>query len=456
MIPFRAREALLSHSVRGVFAEAVNPASYRAVAAQVKYPVGAVLISYSLLSFGITAVLSQLLGSRRFGEFAVVITIAGIFRLLASFSVESGTAKFIAESSHHSQLEMRAYYAAGLATRVTGSTVSLLLAIACGGWVARLYGVPHLSRAVVAASIYLCLLWPLATFFLACVQGREQPVRWATATLVNAALVFPAGVIGAVGIPRWGLSGVLLWIAAGWAGAAIASAVFSRRTMGFTWARPDLTHLRVLVPFLLPLWLGELISFGTHIILKSYLAVKAGPVSVGQFEICLTLLFQVGTLYQAMMIVFLPTWAKLYAAQQGAALLASYSTMRGVVVGMASVFGLVLAIGGQWVIPLVFGREQVGAVAAARVMGLVMPLTFLGWLTLSSFVISNQTAIAARANILWFCIVVPSGLLLIPRLGSLGASVAFLLGYIVFTWYAVARARPLFAQLRRWGERQAG
>ena len=98
MTPPRARGAELLASARRLLGEVLDPAAYRAVASRVKYPVVAVLISYTLLNFGLTAVLSQLLGSRRFGEFAVVITIAGIFRLLASFAVEGGVPKFIAES----------------------------------------------------------------------------------------------------------------------------------------------------------------------------------------------------------------------------------------------------------------------------------------------------------------------------------------------------------------------
>ena len=453
MTPPRARGAELLASARRLLGEVLDPAAYRAVASRVKYPVVAVLISYTLLNFGLTAVLSQLLGSRRFGEFAVVITIAGIFRLLASFAVEGGVPKFIAESRQSNPAEMKAYYAAGLATRLSGGTVSLLVAAALAGWVAHLYGVPHLSRAVVAAALYLCFLSPLASFFLSCIQGCEQPVRWSTATLVNALLVFPAGAAGAVGLSHWGLPGLLLWLGAGWAAAALASAAFARRAFGFTWARPDGRHLRLLLVFLLPLWVGELISIGTHIILKSYLALGTGPVSVGQFEIALTLLFQVATLYQAIMTVFLPTWARLYAAEEGAALLNSFSRTRGVIIGMASFFGITLAVAGPWLVPLIFGHDQAGAVPAVRVMGLVMPLTFTSWVTLSTFVISNRTALSARANILWFSIVIPAAMLLIPRLGSLGASFAFLVGYIVFTWYVVSRARPFFARLHRWAGR---
>jgi len=442
-------------SARAVLREALSPAAYRSVGACVRYPVGAVLVSYALLSFGLTATLSRLLGSRCFGEFAVVVTIAGIFRLLASFSVESGVPKFIAESAQSSPGEMRAYYAAGLATRVSGGLISLVLAAAFAGRVAARYGVPHLSGSVVACAVYLCLLSPIASFFLACLQGREQPGRWSTATLVNACLVFPAGVIGAVGFRRWGLEGLFLCIGAGWLAAALCSCLFARRAMGFTWALADRQHLGALLTFLLPLWMGELISMGTHIVLKSYLALVSGPVSVGQFEIAIALLFQVATLYQAIMIVFLPTWARLYATQQGSALLESFSRTRGVVVGMASFIGMSLALAGQWIVPLIFGRDQVGAVPAVRVMGLVMPLTFLSWVTLSTYVISNRTALSARANIVWLFIVVPAGMLLIPKLGSLGASIAFLIAYVAFNWYVLTRARPFFARLHAWTDHVA-
>jgi len=455
MIPPRDQKAGLPASARGVLGEVLDPASYRAVVSRAKYPFAAVIVSYSLLSFGITAVLSQLLGSRRFGEYAVVITIAGIFRLLASLSVESGMPKFIAESSQRDPAEMKAFYGAGLATRLTGGLTALLLAAVCARWLTRLYHVPQLSSSVIAAACYLCVLTPTAGFFLSCIQGREQPLRWSTATFVNACLVFPAAVIGALGFARWGLSGLLLWVAAGWAAAAFASGFFARRAMGFTWAAPDAAHLRLLLSFLAPLWLGDLISQGAHVILKSYLAVKAGPVSVGQFEIAVSLLFQVGTLYSAIMIVFLPTWARLYAAERGAELLDSFTRARAVIIGMASVIGFGLALSGQWVVPLIFGRDQVGAVPAVRVMGLLMPLTFSSWVTLSTFVISNRTSLSARANILWFSIVVPVGIALIPALGSLGASVAFLIGYVAFCWYVITRARPFFARLRSWAQREA-
>ncbi len=416
--------------------------SYRAVASRVKYPVVAATISYTLLSFGLTAVLSRLLGSHRFGEYAVVITIAGSFRLFTSFSVESGIPKFIAEWSHRDPAETRAYYGAGLAVRLAAGLTALLVAFVLSGPAARLYGIPHLAHAVAAAALYVCLLAPLASFFLACIQGREQPGRWSATTVTNALLVLPAGITGALGLSHWGLAGLLLWVAAGWTAAAFASGLSARRAMGFTWAAPDWSHVRVLVPFLAPLWFGELIFMGTHVLLKSYLAVRAGPVSVGHFEIALTLLFQVSTLYGAIMIIFLPTWARLYAAEQGAELLESFSLARGAIIGVASAVGLVFALAGHWIVPLIFGHDQLGAVPAVRVMGLIMPLVFSGWVTLSVFVISNQTSVSARANLLWLAVVIPAGLLLIPRMGALGASLAFAAGYAVFTSYLVARGPP--------------
>ncbi len=440
---------------RGLVLEALNPAAYRTVVARARHTVAAVLVSYTLLNLGLTAVLSQLLGSRRFGEYAVVLTITGVFRLLASFAVEAGVPKFIAESGERDPAEMRAYYAAGLATRLTAGLGAFCLAAAFAHWAARLYGVPHLGSSVTAAALYLCLLSPLASFFLGCIQGREQPRRWAITTLINAAIVFPAAVIGALGLPRWGLPGLFLSVGIGWGLAACSSALLARRAMGFTWATPDRAHLRVFLLFLTPLWLGDLISQGAHIILKSYMAVNAGPVAVGQFEIALTLLLQVGTIYSAIMIVFVPTWARLHAAQQGAELLQSFSLARGAIIGMASFFGFGLALAGQWIVPLVFGREQIGAVPAVRVLGLIMPLIFSSWVTLSTFVISNRTSLNARANILWFLIVVPVGMLLIPRFGSLGGSLAFVIGYLAFTSYVVIHARPFFTMLQGWAQRDA-
>jgi O-antigen/teichoic acid export membrane protein len=453
MIWLRARSAALLASTRGLVREVFCARAYREVAAQVKYPAVAATASYALLSFGLTAILSRLLGSRRFGEYVLVITIAGIFRLLASFSVEGGLPKFIAEWGRRDPAEMRAFYAAGLTVRLTAGLAATVVAVALSGTMARLYGYAHLGPAVAVAAVYVCLLAPLASFFLACLQGREQPARWSAATVVNTLLVLPAAVTGALGLARWGLPGLLLWVGAGWAAAAFASGLAARRAMGFTWARPDAAHLRLLIPFLAPLWLGDLIFMGTHVLLKSYLARCAGAESVGHFEIALTLLFQVSTLYAAVMVVFLPTWARLYAEEKGAELLASFGLARGVITGLAGGVGLLFALGGGWLVPLIFGAGQVEAVPAVRAMGLIMPLVFAGWVTLSAFVVSGRTSVSARANLLWLSTVAPTGLLLIPWLGALGASLAFAAGYLVFTAYLVQRARPFFARLHSWAQR---
>jgi hypothetical protein len=95
-------------------------------------------------------------------------------------------------------------------------------------------------------------------------------------------------------------------------------------------------------------------------------------------------------------------------------------------------------------------------VPAVRVMGLVMPLLVVSWLTNVTYVIDGRTGYVGRANLLWFAVVVPLGVLLIPGLGSLGAALAFLAAYVVFAWYCLSRARPFFAQARRWAEEEAG
>ncbi|HUU53443.1 MAG TPA: oligosaccharide flippase family protein [Armatimonadota bacterium] len=437
-----------------LFAEATDAAAYRSVAAQVKYPVGAMLAAQTVMTFGLTAMLSRLLGSRAFGEYAVVLTIAGIFRLLASFSVESGIPKFIAEARHQGLEQIKSHYAAGIWTRLAASSVALAAAGLLGPWLSRLYGVAGMANSVFVASIFLCLLGPVSFFFLSCIQGLERPVQWSTASLVSSLALFPFAVVGAAGFARWGQLGMLLWIAGGWLLAVIICAWFARRELGFLWARVDAARVRFLIPFLFPLWIGGLVSFGAHTILKSYLAVRCGPVPVGQFEIGLTLLFHMGTFHQAFMIVFLPAWARRHAAHDGAELLRSFTQARGVLTGVATTYGLVLALGGHWVVPAIFGPEQVGAVPTVRMMGIVMPLMIVSWLSGVTYVVGNRTAMVGRANLLWFCIVIPTGFLLIPSLGSFGAAIAFLIAYVAFTWYCITRSRPFFRQAERWARQQ--
>jgi O-antigen/teichoic acid export membrane protein len=435
------------------FGEITDWAAYRQVAAQTRHPVGAMLVSQTLMSFGVAATLSRSLGARHYGEYAVIITVAGLFQLIAAFPVESGLAKFLAEARQERPEEVRAYYAAGLLLRLAAGLIAMALGLFTARWLSGLYGISGMARPVVVASLSLCVLTPIASFFLACVQGMEQPARWATGNLLNSLLVVPLTVVGAMAFRTGGQSGLFACIAAGWLAAAVICACLARRSLGFLLpTRSRWSHVGELVPFLLPIWIVPLVGFGTRTLLKSYLAVKCGAVPVGQFEIALTLLVHMGMIYQACMIVFIPAWTRLYAGRQGAQLLRSIAQARGALLGAAVLYGSVLVFAGQWVVPALFGRDQMGAVPAARVMGLTMPLMISGWVASSTNVVSNRTRNIGMANVIWFTIAIPLGVVLTPSLGALGTALAWCGAYCVFAWFYVSRARPFFREAEGWRE----
>jgi O-antigen/teichoic acid export membrane protein len=128
---------------------------------------------------------------------------------------------------------------------------------------------------------------------------------------------------------------------------------------------------------------------------------------------------------------------------------------RGVLIGIAVVYGATLTLGGQWVVPAVFGEDQAGAVPAVRVIGGVMPIMISGWVASVTNVISNRTGNVGRANILWFSVGIPMGLVLIPPLGAFGAALAWLSAYVLFAWYYISRARPFFREVEAWAREQA-
>jgi O-antigen/teichoic acid export membrane protein len=184
--------------------------------------------------------------------------------------------------------------------------------------------------------------------------------------------------------------------------------------------------------------------------MKSVLAWRWGTVPLGQFEIALTLLAHLAVIYQGCMIVLLPEWARLYARREGPALIRSLAQARGVLVGAAVVYGAALVFGGRWVVPAIFGVEQAGSVAAAQVIGVVMPVMISGWVASATNVVSDRTATIGKANLIWFAAVVPLGLALIPPLGSLGAALAWLGAYSLFAWYYITRARPFYREVESW------
>jgi len=433
--------------------ECLDGASYRALLAKAKYPVAALFISQSVLTFGLTAALARMLGSQAFGTLAVITTAAGIFQLIAGFPVESGTPKFLAEVRAREPRALAEHYGAGLWVRLAASALAVLAALPLVGWLAHAYGIGNLRLPLLVSVLTLCVAMPLGSYFMACIQGMERPARWATGNLLGAALILPTSLVGAWGFPRWGYLGLVAWPLGGWLAVAAVSALLARGPLGSL--RPVLPRrerLEMLVAFLLPMWLIPLCGFTSRTLIKSALAWKWGPVPVGQLEIALSLLAHLGTVYQACMIVLLPEWARLYARREGKALLASIAQARGALLGMAVAYGAALALGGQWLVPAIFGAEQAAAVPAVRVIGLVMPVMITGWVTSGTYIVSNRTRYIGRVNLIWGLIVVPAALLLAWPLGALGAALGWLAAYLVFAWYYVSRARPFFAEVQGWAE----
>lgn len=437
-------------SVRRLISEVTDPASYRAIAIQARYPVIAAIISQTALGFGLVALLSRSLGAEVFGQYGVILTVVGLFQLVVGFQAETGVAKYLPQARQVSAEESRAYYSAGLMLRLGISGLALVAAMLLAPLLCRAYRIPELTPEFRRAAIALCFFMPVSLFFLACIQGAERPRRWATGTLLSAGVVLPAVIIGAGGVSRWGLQGVVTALLWGWAGAAVSCALLARGALGFLRPTRATAQVRELFLFVLPLAVVPLCGFGAQVISKTVLARAWGPVPVGQFEIALTLQQHLGICYHAAMTVLLPAWARLYSQRRATELLQSISHARGALLGLALVYGGILALGGPWIIPAIFGREQIGAAPAARVMGLVMPIMIAGWVASTTAVVSNRTSVVGWANLIWFSLTVPTAVALIPQLGALGAAVSWLTGYSVFTWYYLHRARPFFREVERW------
>jgi O-antigen/teichoic acid export membrane protein len=445
--------------------------AYQSLAARVRYPAAAMLISQTVLTFGATAFLARALGPRGFGQYALVLTITGIFQLIAAFPVESGIPKFLAEtrgahgSGESAARSIQPYYVAGLWCRLAASSTALVLCAFGARPLVAAYGASPLGLPVLLAAVSLCLLTPLSSYFMSCIQGMEQPRRWAAGNLLTAGAVFPFLLAGGLRFATWGLPGLMLSIAVGWLIAVGITGWLARRSLGFLWpGGAAAAQLRQLLPFLLPISIVPLAGFGARTIMRLLLASRWGATSLGYFEISLSLLGHLAVVYQACNIVLLPEWARLYAAArpagglaahtggaaEAAELLESYARARGVLLGIAAVYGAALVFGGQWVVPAVFGRDQAGAVPVVRVIGLVMPAMIAGWVASTTNVVSNRTRSIGWANVIWFSVAIPVSFALIPALGALGAGLSWLGAYAVFAWYYVSRARPFFREVEAW------
>jgi O-antigen/teichoic acid export membrane protein len=126
-----------------------------------------------------------------------------------------------------------------------------------------------------------------------------------------------------------------------------------------------------------------------------------------------------------------------------------------VLLGIAFSYGGLLVVTGQWVVPGVFGADQAGAVPAARVMGFIMPIMISGWVASATNVVSDRTRNVGMANVIWFSLVVPLGVVLIPALHALGGALAWAGAYCVFAWFYISRARPFFREVEAWRREQA-
>jgi antigen flippase len=94
---------------------------------------------------------------------------------------------------------------------------------------------------------------------------------------------------------------------------------------------------------------------------------------------------------------------------------------------IATVFAAALIAALPFLIPLFYGRAYAGAIGVAQVLTLEALIGGLAYVLAQAFMASNRPGMVTAFQGLGFCVAVPCMLVLMPRLGLMGAAVALLI-----------------------------
>ncbi len=378
----------------------------------------------ALLNLGTSILIARILGPSGRGLYAIFILVPMTLQQFGIFGLPQGVVHYM-----HKDWEGRGRRAANLvvAAVVVGLPYAFLARwFFASGALAEL----EQSTALITMLVVSCVPAMLFNAFTqGFVLGLDDLVKRNLLRIVELGVYF-VGVIVFVLVLRQGVEGAMK----AWAGGVLAT---SATSFVFLWPHlkrghmvPDLRRLRLDFLFGIRGFLANVAFFLLYRLNLYLVSHFLDTEAVGHYSVAAALLMMMAILPQAIDQAFLPKVTARYADADGQEELTPLVSRLSLVI--SGVSALAMAIGAWPLVWVLYGPEYLPAVSALLVL-LPAVTALCGMAVLSSALqargLPQWNSVGAVAGFVTNGIL---GLILIPRLGIIGASLASSMGYVVF------------------------
>jgi O-antigen/teichoic acid export membrane protein len=331
---------------------------------------------------------------------------------------------------------------AGFALVAAAAGLLAVAALGATGWLARLLpGVPPGAAAIALAAFPLMLL---TGFLTATLQGLQRIYAVNVVTLSQAAanLALTVLLVVALGL---GLNGGALAFAGGALAALLVAMWLLRREGGVYTPALEREVLRPELGFGLRGYVGNVLQFFNYRLDAFLVNFFLGPAGVGIYSVSVALAEMLWYLPNAVSFVIFPRAARSRPEEMNAFTPRVFRAT----LGLTALGGLALALIGQFLIRAIYGSQF--AAAYGPLLALLPGVVLLG----GAKVLTNEIAgrghpqYNSAASALGLALTVALDLVLIPRMGVIGAALASSIAYAaifiaaVFFYLRVSRTATI-------------
>ncbi len=393
----------------------------------------------------VTVLVGRTLGPEGLGQWVLIVAAAAFLNTAFMNWAQAATVRFGAE-----EWSSRATLSTTLSARMplllmTAMVVTFLLLLQPFEWLTTVFGLPASSAALVGA--YAASLW---------LASEAQSTLQATDRVRAQGILGPlAGAAAALGV----------WFANQFSGDRLSAVVlcvaaFTGVVWGVTWlhalrrshaafGRPSLItisrHVRYAAPLLAGFLIGYVSDWGDHLLLRHFVSVA----QVGQFGIAYQVFLTLAAASGMLTTVLLPKLISSHAPSEHAE--------RGFVEETAPTLFVMWGVAAALVVALVppamawtMGSDFTSGIDALIVLCAVVPAQTITSLYTVLFSLQKRLSRVLVYGALMTAVNVAASLLLIPRLGSIGAAAATSASYgIVQIAYMLDQHRHLHVSTRR-------
>jgi O-antigen/teichoic acid export membrane protein len=359
-----------------------------------------------------------------YGAYVLFEAVLGLLLLLADFGLPASSTRFVAAESGREARIVTIGSALVLRLSITG------IFVACT-WPARglvhsLYHSAPLDL-LMGYMPWALLLFSLSEFFSHVLLGTQRHAVMALGQVITG-LINLAGVVAFVWLGGRGVSGLIwtLMLASGvslaYLGVAVATVCPIRLRLG---------SVKALLKFGLPLHLNSLLTIAFTRLDTFLVGLFSGAGAVASYGVALKLPDNVRGLFDSFRLVYFSVASKHFATDDrdaiGEALDGSVRWAAFVFFGAATV----AAVGQREIVRLLFSERYLDSAPALPVLMAATALFFVNCLFGSTLVAGAQPRRVVRISLVTAIVNASASLLLIPRLGVMGAAYAALLTHAV-------------------------